>query len=187
MNFPYQKDNGIIKYLYNQTQSKNIIIEASLSSSGYDAKYAFDWTTKYWWAGLSAPINTYISFCFLNYKVRITGYELTTSSGKCRLESWITSVSNDNIIWVKEAPENYQFAPLESQYFSYYPGTFQCMKISLTTYSSTCKGYGTDINQIEIFGTLYNLSPAINAFTCKPKIHLNFSLYVTIFILCIVL
>ena len=160
MEFVHQKNNGIFKYLYNNNLNyySQFAINA-IYDTDHHSTYAFDWTTSYWYAGhstLSQEQST-LEFCFNGRRVNLTGYEITTSDMTCRPKTWNFTASNDKTSWTSPDVVSHSMGSREVYYRDYSPGTFRCFKLIPTTYLShnECKSYAFDIDQIELFGTLY--------------------------------
>ena len=188
MEFKHQKNNGIFKYLYNGYL--NYYSQFTISAqyeAGHHSTYAFDWTTSYWYAGTSAnvPEKAALAFCFNGRKVNLTGYEITTSNMACRPQKWNFTASNDEKEWTTPDVISHSIGSREVYYRDYSPGTFRCFKIVHTAYLShrECGSYAYDIDQIELFGTLYTDSKTkvqctIHLFRFNPvSFYLIFLLY----------
>ena len=164
MEFPYKSNSGVLRYLYSTYKDKyySQFTFTATSESAYHstfAKNAFDWVTgQYWWAGKQAPEETYISFCLTNRAILLSGYEITTSSKDCIPNGFKFSVSKNNITWPKSSVVSEPMSKEQTLYTPFSPGIYQCFKLSSTSYLShyNCEGYGIDIDQIELFGTLYD-------------------------------
>ena len=190
MEFPYEKGKGILSYLFkkyngniekyiNYSQSFNYYQEQS-------TRYLFDDSSEtYWIQEGDAPYENYIYFCFLDYYVKITYFEIYCPnisvdyswpskwgfSGTNYIEKWN---ENENIISDEMYPSYYSSK-------SYSRGTFQCFSfISHGNEKDEAKNkYRTRISKIDIFGTLI----PIHCNTIITKQHIIYP-FCNVFLLC---
>ena len=170
MEFSYDSDNpthGILWHLYSNSRSfyNNLIFTNQTSRYGenYDAKYAIDFNDAlYWHPGQNNPGEhiTIMSF----YYIKLKGYLVQTSNlgpSNCHPRSWYFASSNNGVNFVNKQLYDdvgdhmknnlrYQYVPYrskKSRYFRLYLNRAYCNSI-----------YKSDINQVELFGTLYKRS-----------------------------
>ena len=172
--------NGILHSLYDQNNgeySKYIKIFATsyLTTEGRDLspEHAFDYGPKddnYYWLGSSSqegPIN--LTFCFINYYAKITGFEIQTlKTSIYRPVTFSLSASVDNKTYT--TPEEYSedFTSTLVHYFSFTAPISKCF--CLTCIKNNVGGRAFDLDHIEIYGDIHK-SLDLFAITSKSTLH----------------
>ena len=163
MQFKYEESkpfNGAISFLHRNFRSnyqKIVNVTASSQSATRLPSYAVDFSINYWYV----KINAFIVVFFPYHAIKLDGYIVQSSnvrSNGCHPKSWYVSVSNDNNTFTDEekyTDENeHMNHPNAFKYVPYSPtGIFNYFKLAIKE-KSYCAD-GSDINQIELFGTLY--------------------------------
>ena len=177
MIFDYKPFDGVLHSFYNSDKAYyKSVLTISSDSNWLDETqrfnaFDFDDSTE-WYSSQNCEPNPWLSFCFHNYQVKLTGFEIKTSDMTCRPDFIMFGGSNDN--------KSYSFqsysVSLEQGESAYndFPSSlsdyFRCFKYIGTKNSDDCSpsGYRTDIAQIEIFGILRNYRGNINCITIHP-------------------
>ena len=155
--FPYQKLDGILHFLHRGNKDDNSYLITNSdsnhgSSTSQDKAFDFDKST-YWTSGdTSGP--AWIYFCLLNYYVKITEFEIQTSSGECRPSKFQFGFLGQNGNYVfKDFQINAGLGVvLHEQYQA--PIFSKCFKYVSTETTCSSLGKRTDVVQFEIFGSL---------------------------------
>ena len=134
----------------------------NVTSSGYTSTYypenAIDFSSKSWWH--QKANDSYIQFCLPQHKIRLTGYDIQTSTGSCRMDNWtITGCTNyfscpsntDNSQTTEQELGSNETAYVEWSLQELY----QCFRIM--NYGIICSNYGFDVKQVDFYGYLYSL------------------------------
>ena len=199
MEFTYNSDTptqGILWHLYNNNNGipySNLVLAKSSShySADYIPEYAIDFNDdKYWHAAANKQLGEYITIISL-YKIKLKGYLIKTSkygANSCHPRYWSFATSVDGIHYVKNISFEDKTGQMNSnsryQYVPYSSQKVQFFRIYVTGLS-----YGNvnrfDLNQVELFGTLYKGSAFCNDHTCKTRYSKCIDIFVNILILCI--
>ena len=165
----------MLKYLktkYVSNYAKYAVANASsYYTSSHLPEYAFDFTNNIWHPAINKPAGEYVTLRFPYHIADIKGYSIKTSnlgSGHCHPRQWSFSVSNDEGVdsscsWHHEKNENdedgYMNSNLREKYISFDHGAFRRIKITITgaAHCGTGDGIRMDLNQIELYGTLYDI------------------------------
>lgn len=187
MEFPYKKQNGVLRYLYSiDHQYFNNTVLFSYEYSNFHKLYipsnAFDFGTNNYWADTNnaqTGQTNFISFCFTNHKVKLTGYEIKTASGETRPYVWSFSGSNDGKVWHNIKEVKHSMGKEELYYTKWSGGTYRCFR-----YDSILNTVGnsiySDVQQIEIFGTLHYLNePTVRECRMHRNIVKNHDFFLT--------
>lgn len=181
MEFPHKEQNGVLKYLYSIDPAyfNNKILFSYNYSNYYQSYYpsnAFNFGTGNYWVDTSnanSGQTNFISFCFVNHKVKLKGYEIKTASGETRPHIWSFSGSNDGNVWYNKKEAIHSMQKNELHYEKWSGGIYRCFR-----YDSLLNSVGTsiysDVQQIEIFGTLHYLNEPI---TCECRMRRNTIMY----------
>ena len=160
MQFPYQQSHGILRYFF-ETQRSFYEEVVTFTSSSDDPDYpifgAFDFNESTYWLARYSYTNIWMSFCLNLYYVKLTHYEISTTSYGNRPTKWSFSVSTDGVNYINEINESYSMNQNEIYSVSYKTNDYyRCFKFSnlgLTSQNEYC----VDIRQFELFGTVINL------------------------------
>ena len=179
MNFPLEKENGIFSYLYKKFNGKiDSYITTSVSFpflNGYPPSTLFDSNrNSYWIVENNAPENNFLTFCFKNLDVKITGYRITTPSvnyndawpkkwGFIAMYSPDDSNDNETIVELKTPIQHY-----DSYKTNYSRSVHKCFRYINHEFSELGYGYRSRISEIELYGILYG-------FSCPTIGHLRFT------------
>ena len=168
MYFKYKESNpfsGAISFLhkrYLKNYEKIVNITANYWSDSMKASYVVDFTDEYWYAKL-VDGGSFVIIHFPFHSMKLEGYLVQTSYYKTGVGShpkgWFASVSSDNVTFLNEEKytdkDEHMNSPYAFQYVPYSPnGIFDYFKIKIN--ESSYHGDGSDINHIELFGTLYS-------------------------------
>ena len=190
---------GILEYLhdtYKNDYSNYVFADGSSSySKSNDFMHAIDFNTgTYWICKKNSELGQYISIHFPKNMIEIKGYFIQTSyyaAGACHPKQWTFDASNDNISWVHSKETIDENSKMNGNYnWMYVPynkGIFQHFRITVTG-KSYCSGdfeNGMDVNQIELFGTLYPLNYVKpKQISCRTNInHFKVGIWITSFII----
>ena len=179
---------GIFHYLKIQfPDTYSSLFNTTASSSNNNErlpKYAFDFDdSTYWTASTECEPNPSIAFCFIDYKVKITGFELQNSNQGCRVTDFLFGGSNNHTQY--EYHEFSSNAQRNEVFYNTFQSRmyYQCFKyIALT--NRECSGYRTDIAQIELYGELLPLSAKVRLElpTCEESYYLIKGGYLLVFL-----
>ena len=167
MHFQYSdtnKLNGILHYLYTKYPKseyyKIVTADASSYQIGGSPQCAIDFDDNYYWYAEREAEGEYITIHFPYHIIDIEGYEIKTSNHQdgCHPKKWSFSAStniydftNTEMIEDTNGEMHHSFA---SKYFPYKKGKYDYFR--LTIYNSYWDTPKTDINQIELYGTLHS-------------------------------
>ena len=199
MEFTYNSSTptqGILWYLYNAKDGipySNAVFAKSSSQcdNNYHAENVIDFNDdKYWIAAVNAPIGEYITIISL-YKIKLKGYLIKTSNGgigACHPRFWSFAISKDGIHY----KENISFSDttgqmnsnLRYQYVPYVSQKVRFFRIYVNGLSY-CNAYRFDLNQVELFGTLYKGNAFFNDCSCKTRNSKYIEFFVNILVLCL--
>ena len=183
MQFPYQQSHGILRYFF-ETQRSFYEEVVTFTSSSDDPDYpifgAFDFNESTYWLARYSYTNIWMSFCLNLYYVKLTHYEISTTSYGNRPTKWSFSVSTDGVNYINEINESYSMNQNEIYSVSYKTNDYyRCFKFQHYGLTSQDE-YRADIKQIEIFGKVVNL----NECTFAYSIHIKFRNIFYIFLFC---
>ena len=166
MQFPYSKQNGILKYFYNKDSKyylNSITIFSAGEASNLVTSNAFDFgSSSYWMVSedkRKEESENYIGFCFKTGKATLIGYEFLTSSGEARPYIWSMSGSNDRIHWRGNTTVEHKMEKSQTYFSPWSKGTFRCFRFDMLRNVYQSFDRGIDIKQIEVFGTYYLTDP----------------------------
>ena len=159
LTFKYSSFDGILHHLYKHDPkyyNHYLTIERDSIYRQQDSEEkAFDFNSEtYWTSAYVVEDSVWLSFCFVKGYVKLTGFEIQTSSGSCFPKSFQFGYSNDNtnyqfhdfMVSLSAGESNY--SQLESQDY------FKCFKYaSITSRCGNSNKSRTDIAQIELFGS----------------------------------
>ena len=165
MQFPYSEQNGILRYFHNK--DKNYFVNSiSIFSSGEDSTLitsnAFDFNSSLCWLDTkhrTADTENYIGFCFKTGKATLIGHEISSASGAALPFKWSISGSNDKIHWHGNSTVEHLMGTNQVYYSPWSKGTFRCFRFDMLQDAYPYFDRGTDIKQIEVFGTYYLTDP----------------------------
>ena len=178
------KLNGILHYIYTKHSISEyfqlVIADSSSYTPGSFPVCAIDFSdNSYWYAG-NKIAGEYLTIHFPYHIIDIEGYEIKTSSYQvgCFPRIWSFSASTNPIIFTNADTINdiynqmgYSFA---SMYVPFKKGKYDYFRI--TSYQSYLDDPRIDINQIELYGTLYTkMKPTHKQ---KPKLLFHNFLYI---------
>ena len=158
--FPYEngmEKQGILNYLQKKYKEKYFNYVKPHASSTLNAKDPifgiFNYSKGYWFS--DSVSDNHITFCFPYHEILLSGYQLYSGTGTCLLNKWSMSGMNvpeeyENTIEVTE-----KVAQGKSYYKPYGKGPYKCFKLILIG-NSQCGLGQTDIQFIELYGTLYS-------------------------------
>ena len=162
--------NGIIRYLYDNNNHNiwdSIIAEVSSndSSLSYLMPYAFDFDDATYWVGdhrLGDPVH--VIFCFKNFYVKPSGFELSVPGNYLLAKSFSFSSLNNKKEEVTSELYSYSFEPNAVHYFSFHSSPSQCFKLVCheNVYDASKR---FDVNQIEIYGEIHKSFAQF----CQPR------------------
>ena len=165
MQFPYSKQNGILRHFYDKDNNYFVNSISIFSSGEYvDSKtinaFIFD-SDSYWFDNnhRTADTENYIGFCFKTGKATLIGHEISASPEPALPFRWSLSGSNDQIHWRGNSTVEHKMSANEIYYSPWTKGTFRCFRFDMlrNVYSSFDRAI--DIKQIEVFGTYYLTDP----------------------------
>ena len=184
--FPYQQLNGILHFLFLENNNDNSYLFTK-SDSIYDSTAtedkAFDFEgSTYWTSGQTAG-PAWIYFCFYNYYIKITEFEIHTTTGECRPSKFQFGFLDLNGSYVfKDFQVNAEKgAIIHEQYQA--PIFSKCFKYIST--ESTCPSGAkrTDIVQFELFGSLMYDSELFNQRCTYQDIYLKLNPVILFFLI----
>ena len=190
MEFPASDNYGVFEYFrdtYKQPKTQYTFYANLSGSKQYSSEYAFDGTSSYWWAGESIPYHVELSFSLIGRSIKLTHYSIKTSSQNCRPQSFEFVASRDNKTWYEPSIDSNPMSVKEVRMNEYNVGISQYFKLISTGYisHSACLGYGMDVDEIELFGTLFDDLSLLARNTCmtffNPKFYIFFIDYFLVF------
>ena len=147
--FPYIEQNGILKNFFaNNTKyyEKDIEIISSTKSTSHSRESGFNFDDSNYCLSMTH------GFCFKKGTAFITGYELKTTSYRCKLMNWTFSGSNNKQRWEHVERQSHELASNTPYHFAWNHGMYRCYLITGIP-QTDCSG--VDIMQIEVFGTYF--------------------------------
>ena len=137
----------------------------NVSSSGYTSnnypQNVIDFSSTSWWCHKAD--NTYIQFCLPQHKLRLTGYDIQTSSASCKMNNWTITGCTNYFSCPSTSTNSKQtykdLTSLETATIDWSPTeSYQCFR--LTHFGSACSQQAInafDVKQIDFYGYLYSL------------------------------
>ena len=188
MEFSYDSSNpthGIFWYLYNNQNIPyaNAVFASSSSNHNENAlpHNAIDYyNNKYWLAEGNRPAGEYIAITTF-YVIKLKGYVIQTSdfgADACHPRYWSFATSSDGVKFNKNVSYKDTDGRMNNNLrHTYVPFTSDKVKYFriYVTGLSYCNGYAFDLNQVELFGTLYNVSDCFSDETCNRYHYKHFS------------
>ena len=89
-NFQYQTEfNGILRHFWNEKQPFYYSY-VNVTATGYTfarmPQSVIDFNTNSWW--YHKEENTTLTVCLQKHAIKLTSYDIKTSTGSCRLKHW---------------------------------------------------------------------------------------------------
>ena len=152
--FLHGESTGILRYLYQYDDYWDMFTYDSTGENNINqkTKNAFDFGTTDYWMGITLELPNNISFCFNDFYVMPTGYEIIGSLLDSQPYIWGFSGSKDGEYWENYEPEKTQLVKNTTHYVSWNPRKrFKCFQ--LTCIEST-KGYINrfDLQNLDVYG-----------------------------------
>ena len=151
---------GILRNLFESPNYWQLFTyHATTRESTHQEQFAFNFSTEQYWIGVARDIPNNLSFCFHDFSIIATGYELNTSKSNkessARANKWGFSGSNDGINWQFFENVTYPMKIGEKYFVPWSPNIpFRCFQ--LTTIESTNQGFQNrfDVISIDIYGQI---------------------------------
>ena len=132
---------------------------ATKSELYHPAHYAFNFTTNQYWIADANDVPNNLSFCFKDFSIKATGYELKSSNSNdphaAKASKWGFSGSNDGQNWQFYTDTNYSMKGGEILFVSWSPEIpFRCFQ--LTTIEATYTDFQNrfDLICIDVYGQI---------------------------------
>ena len=159
--FPYNKNNGVFRYLYRLDNQFYLSYLSNISSSDlYKSEWnpynalIYDDNGAFWLSDPTKNTQNYLSFCFRYGLFMPLGYEITASNGTSLPEKWKFSGSKSGNLWENSETVNYSIPKSESYFVKWEHGPYNCFRLD-TLKRQIHSDASFDVAFLELFGTYY--------------------------------
>jgi len=178
LEFSYDSNNptnGILWYLNNKYKTNYSSFVTTGSTADYSSEYgsqnAVDFNDNKHWTAPTSSNGAYITINVF-FPIMLKGYVIQTSNaspGCCHPQHWAFSASNNGVSF--DAYETCDAGQemndrLAHKYVTFKKGVYRSFRVH-NNGLSYCNENRLDLNQLELFGTLYENTPYID---CKSHI-----------------
>ena len=128
-------------------------VNSSNTNPDYKPQLAFDFDTNKYWIPKDSNETTFLSFCFLHFKVQLEGYELTSSLATAHPNTWAFSGSNNGYEWEEKEQHIHPMKTNETYFVSWEkPMAYRCFKLDCINSTLQTHLHRFDLRFFDVYG-----------------------------------